>query len=146
MKITTFDPVIISRRADETIRLFEELGFEKTHTRTVASDTETEIAFYKDLGVEKTDAAAGSSNISVVIMKDADGHHVEVNDAKEIPQDFVQIRMNVDDLEKACDILTAHGFRNTRGNDRIEVKKARGAMMVSPSGLRILVIKHLREE
>ena len=32
MKITTFNPLIVSQNADEIISLFEELGFEKRHT------------------------------------------------------------------------------------------------------------------
>jgi predicted RNA binding protein YcfA (HicA-like mRNA interferase family) len=31
MKITTFDPIIVSPKADDVIKVFEELGFEKTH-------------------------------------------------------------------------------------------------------------------
>ncbi len=145
MKITTFDPVIISRKADEAIRLFEELGFETIHTRTLAAGTQGEIEFYRDLGIEKTDAA-GRNDITVSIMKDADGHNVEVANAKDVPQDIVHIRMNVDDFDEACDILTAHGFHNTRGEDRIKAKKAKGSMMVSPSGFRILVLKHLKDD
>ena len=35
MKITTFNPLIVSQNADEVIALFEELGFEKRHTPLV---------------------------------------------------------------------------------------------------------------
>ena len=38
MKITTFDPLIVSPEAADTIKVFEALGFEKTH----APATETE--------------------------------------------------------------------------------------------------------
>lgn len=31
MKITTFDPLIVSAEAEAAIKLFEELGFEKSH-------------------------------------------------------------------------------------------------------------------
>ena len=31
MKITTFNPLIVSQNADEIVSLFEELGFEKRH-------------------------------------------------------------------------------------------------------------------
>ena len=31
MQITTFNPMILSSKADEIIKLFEELGFEKRH-------------------------------------------------------------------------------------------------------------------
>ena len=35
MKITTFNPLIVSKDAESIITLFEELGFEKRHTPTV---------------------------------------------------------------------------------------------------------------
>ena len=139
MKITTFDPVIISREADGIIRLYEELGFARAHTRILDPDSPSSMDFYRDLGYD----IDPSDSISIAIMKDADGHKVEVADAKDIPQDMVHIRMNVDDFEAAYDTLVAHGFTNTRGDAQLEAKKAKGAMMVSPSGFRILIIKHI---
>ena len=32
MQITTFNPMILSPKADEVIKLFEDLGFEKRHS------------------------------------------------------------------------------------------------------------------
>lgn len=33
MKITSFNPLIVTKDAESAVRLFEELGFEKRHTR-----------------------------------------------------------------------------------------------------------------
>ena len=33
MKITTFNPLILTKEADNIIALFEELGFEKRHNK-----------------------------------------------------------------------------------------------------------------
>ena len=33
MQITTFNPMILSKNADEIIKLFEELGFRRRHTK-----------------------------------------------------------------------------------------------------------------
>ncbi len=33
MKITTFNPLIVTTQAEETIKLFEEMGFERHHTK-----------------------------------------------------------------------------------------------------------------
>ena len=33
MQITTFNPMILSPKADEVIKLFEDLGFEKRHQK-----------------------------------------------------------------------------------------------------------------
>ena len=39
MQITTFNPMILSPKADEVIALFEELGFEKHHTPVTQTET-----------------------------------------------------------------------------------------------------------
>ncbi len=38
MQITTFNPMILSKNADEIIKLFEELGFEKNTRRTALTE------------------------------------------------------------------------------------------------------------
>ena len=39
MKITTFDPLIVSKKADDAVSFFEKIGFERTHNPV----TETSI-------------------------------------------------------------------------------------------------------
>ncbi len=39
MKITTFDPLIVSKKADDVIAVFEALGFETTHAPVTATET-----------------------------------------------------------------------------------------------------------
>ena len=125
MKITTFDPLIVSPKAADAIKVFEELGFVKTH----APVTETEY------GENHT-----------VRMKDSNGFHVDVSQVDFVPQDVTMIRMNVDDFEEAYRILTEHGFINTRGDDTIDTKSAKAATMVAPSGFRIALVKHIKKE
>ena len=125
MKITTFDPLIVSPKAADAIKVFEALGFEKTH----APVTETET------GENHT-----------VRMKDANGFHVDVSQVDSFQQDVTYIRMNVDDFEEAYSILTAHGFTNTRGDGTLDTKSAKEATMVSPSGFRIALVKHIKKE
>ena len=139
MKITTFDPVIITQKADDIISLYEKLGFIRIHTRVLNTDEPSAMNFYRDLGYD----IDPSSDITIVLMKDDDGHIVEVVDAKDIPHDIMHIRLNVDNFEETYNTLVAHGFKNTRGDEQINESKAKGAMMVSPSGLRILIIKHI---
>ena len=124
MQITTFNPMILSPKADEVIALFEELGFEKHHTPV----TQTETA-----------------QIQSTRMEDANDNHVDVADLKNIPQDIMFIRMNVDDFEEAYNILVAHGFKNTRGDSSIETKSSKAATMVSPSGFTISLVQHIRK-
>ena len=34
MKITGFNPMIVTAKADDVVKVFEDLGFEKSHTKT----------------------------------------------------------------------------------------------------------------
>ena len=52
--------------------------------------------------------------------------------------------MNVDDFDEAYGILTAHGFTNTRGDGTVDTKSSKAATMVSPSGFRIVLVKHIK--
>ena len=124
MKITTFDPLIISPKAEDAINVFKDLGFEKTH----APVTETE-----------------SGEVLTIRMKHENGYHVDVADAKSFPRDETIIRMNVDDFDEAYNILIAHGFKNTRGDKTLDTKSAIAATMVSPTGFKIALVKHIKK-
>ena len=39
MKITTFDPIIVTKQFDEVVGLFEALGFEKKHAPVTDTGT-----------------------------------------------------------------------------------------------------------
>ncbi len=123
MKITTFDPMILSADAENITKLFEELGFEKTHSPV-------------------TDTQQGE--ITTVRMKYEKGFHVDIANVP-VAQDNTLIRMNVDDFDEAYKILTANGFKNTRGDDTVNTKTSQAATMVSPCGLTIVLVKHIKK-
>lgn len=123
MKITTFDPMIVSPKAADVIALFEQLGFEQTHAPVTTIET---------------------GDVKDVRMKHPEGYHVDVADMEILPQDMTLIRLNVDNFEEAAEILIAHGFKNTRGDGKIETKSSKAATMVSPSGFRISLIEHIK--
>ena len=80
MKITTFNPQIMTRNADALIHLFEELGFEKRHTKE----------------------GIGELDVTGIRMKDADGNYLDISQSDEAPEhDLVAIRMNVDNFDEA---------------------------------------------
>ena len=56
-----------------------------------------------------------------------------------------RLYVNVDNFEEAYEILKKHGFTNTRGDGTIDTKSATAATMVSPSGFRISLIKHIKK-
>lgn len=127
MKITTFNPMIVTNHFEEITGLFEALGFERRHapSGTAAS------------GNEYTDCR----------MKDANGFYVDVAaTSAQIPQDITSIRMNVDDFDAAYQLLTDHGFRTATGKPATETDSSKGLLMLSPSGFGITLVKHIRKE
>lgn len=123
MKITSFNPLIVTKNAEETIKFFEELGFERRHQKT---------------GINGKD-------ITSVTMKDANGFRVDVTKA-DVPQDISTIRMNVRDFDEAYEFLTANGFKNAQGDRVTDTGSSKATMMVSPSGFAINLIEHIRKE
>ena len=123
MKITTFNPMILSKHADEIIALFEELGFERRHQ------------------VDNID----DKDISSVRMKDANGFYLDVARVESLPRDMTTMRMNVSDFDEANELLKEHGFKNARGEDHtIDSKSARSCLMISPSGFSIQLTQHIK--
>ena len=124
MKITTFDPIIVTSHFDEVVALFEALGFEKRH----APITDT-----------------GNREVRSYRMKNEDGYHVDIADVKDQPQDMMYIRINVDNFEEAYEIFMKHGFTNTRGDGTIDQKASKTAALISPSGFRVALVHHIKE-
>ena len=124
MKITTFNPQIMTRNADALIHLFEELGFEKRHTKE----------------------GIGELDVTGIRMKDADGNYLDISQSDEAPEhDLVAIRMNVDNFDEAYQLLKSNGFRNFYGNHMVENETSKSAVMISDSGFAINLIQHIKE-
>ena len=125
MKITSFNPLIVTKDAESAVKMFEELGFERNHTITV-----------QDKG----------SDITTVCMKDSGGFRVDVAQANAVPQDITLIRMNVDDFDEAYKFLTDRGFKSTSGSDKtVDTRTNRSIMMVSPSGFAFDLCQHIKD-
>jgi hypothetical protein len=125
MKITSFCPFIATSHAHELIRLFGELGFERRHTKEGI-----EIARRED---------------TVIRMKDANGFYVDILQPEGgLDSDMTGIRMNVDDFDEAYRMLREHGFKNVYGEETVETKTSKAAMMNSPSGFSVCIIQHVK--
>lgn len=125
MKITTFNPQIVTKNAEPLIKLFEELGFERRH---------------KQDGI-------GDFDVTAIRMKDANGFYLDISQVDaEIPHDMVSIRMNTDDFEKAYDMLVEHGFKNIYGDRSIPSKSAKSAMMISSTCFAVNLIQHIKND
>ena len=126
MQITTFNPAIITKDAESVIKLFEELGFERRHTKTGIND----------------------DDITSVRMRytneDGKVFHVDITQAP-VPRDMTAIRMNVRDFDEAYKFLEEKGFKNAQGDKITNTPYSVATMMVSPSGFAINVGEHIRK-
>ena len=123
MKITSFNPLIVTKDAESAIALFEELGFARRHTKE----------------------CIGIDNATDVRMKDANGFHVDVTQGT---GEWTMIRMNVDNLEEAIAFLEARGFHKARhavANKTIDTGSSMFNIMVSASGFILAVSQHIKD-
>ena len=126
MKITSFHPSIVTKNAEETIALFEALGFERRHTKTGINDHVTSVTM-KYTG------------------EDGKEFRVSISDAP-VPQDITSIRMNIRDFDEAYQFLEERGFKNAQGDKITDTGTSKATMMVSPSGFPINISEHIRKE
>ena len=123
MKITSFNPLIATKDAASAIKLFEELGFERRHTKE----------------------GIGKDNATDVRMKDANGFHLDVSQGD---GEWMMIRMNVDNLEEAIAFLEERGFHKARhaaANETVDTGSSKFNIMVSASGFILAVSQHIKE-
>ncbi len=123
MKITSFNPLIVTARQAEYQEMFEALGFEKRHNKV----------------------SGVSEDINTVNLKDSNGFRVDITNYAGMERDMTIIRMNVDDLDEAYNLLSAHGFI-ARDGSRSLTPSSKSVLMVSPSGFAIDIVKHIKEE
>ncbi len=123
MRITGFNPLIVTKDAEAVIKLFEELGFERRHS---------------------LNANTGKADFTNVRMKDASGFYVDVSNVP-VPQDITLIRMNVDDFDEAYQFLLSKGFTNPSGDMTVDTKTNKSCMMKSPTGYAFDLCQHIKD-
>ena len=127
MKITSFNPSIVTRDIESVVSVFEALGFDKKHNPTGTSAIGNKYVSYR--------------------MTDASGFHVDVsNTTAPMERDQITIRMNVDDFDEAYAFLTARGFKNAQGGTVTNTGSAKACILYSPSGFGITLIQHIKKE
>ena len=125
MKITSFNPQIITKDAEAVVRLFEALGFERRHIK-------------EDIG---------DLSVTGIRMKDENGFYLDISESDQLPVDCIEaIRMNVDNFDEAYEFLTDRGFTNPRGGQTVDTKTNKSCMMKSPSGFAFDLCQHITEE
>ena len=123
MKITSFNPVIMTTDKPGAIKLFEGLGFSRKHTKNGLDERE---------------------DIVSVRMENEGGFHVDIVETKNIKQDAVGIRMNVDDFDAAVEFLQSRGFRPTT-KDPVVDATSKSFGMLSPTGYQIGLVHHIKK-
>ena len=124
MKITTFNPQIITKDAESVAALFEELGFERRHDQK----------------------GIGEFGVRDIRMKDANGFYLDISQPAGYERpDATGIRMNVRDFDEAYDLLVSRGFKNVYGDDTVKTKSSKSAFLIAPSGFGINLVEHLRK-
>ena len=123
MKITTFNPSIITKDAGPDMAVFEALGFRQTHNKA-----------------ENVDVAFSAHR-----MKDENGFHVDVVEVPVIPQTYSAIRINVDDYDEAYAFFMSRGFREARGFAPGTTASSKYAYLVSPTGFIIDLCEHIKK-
>ena len=120
MKITTFNPLIVTKDAENVIKLFEALSFEKRHS---------------------LDANTGAEDFTNVRMKNADGFYVDISNVP-VPQDMTLIRMNVDDFDEGEKFLSSKGFKMASKQSKpYETSSCKCVAFRSEAGVIILLVK-----
>ena len=122
MKITAFNPLILTPHAAEAVALFEELGFVQAHSKT---------------GIE--------GGIASYDLKYGEDFRVDVAQVDAQPQDMTVIRMNVRDFDEAYDFLISKGFKNVNGDKVTDTGSSKATLMISPSGFGISLAEHIRK-
>ena len=115
--------MIVTKDAEAAIKVFEDLGFQRRHTK-------------KDI--------EGGQNTNFA-MKDANGNRVNIASSERVPQDLMSINVNVDDFDEAYEFFTSHGFKNTRGDKITRTSSSVDAFLVSPSGFAITLTQHINK-
>ena len=124
MKITSFNPQIITKDAEAVVRLFEALGFERRHIK-------------EDIG---------DLSVTGIRMKDENGFYLDISESDQLPVDCIEaIRMNVDNFDEAYRLLEDHGFKNFYGDRKVENPTSISAMMIAPSGFAVNLVQHIRK-
>ena len=125
MKITSFNPMIVTEKSEEIIAFFEELGFEKKHKKKSTDNEE----------------------IYNTILEDSNSFKLDIIQTNELPQgkDIMAIRINVDDFDEAYAFLLERGFKNIHGDKISDTGTSRTAILLSPSGFAIDLLQHIKE-
>ena len=124
MKIKGFCPLIVTKDPEATVKVFEELGFERRHTKKDIED----------------------GTVTSYAMKDQNGFRINIAASDNMEKDLTSMSVNVDNFQEAYDFLISKGFVNPRGDKVTDTSSSRATMLISPSGFPITISEHIKKE
>ena len=125
MKISAFNPTVLTSNPENVLDLFKDFGFEIRHN-------------------DKAEEGLATGSYR---LKDENGFYIDITSSEHFPKDMTLIRMSVDNFEEGYKLLEKHGFKNALGeNEIIKTPHWIGADMVSDSGLRIMLMHHIKKD
>ena len=123
MKITSFNPMIITNRAEEVLKVFEQWGFNKKHAPTLTMASGTEFTDYR--------------------LQSEEGFYMDVASIDmPLPMEVPAIRINVDDFDEAYRMLTEVGYKPTHEGAFMENEHSKSVALVGPIGFTIYLVQH----
>lgn len=122
MKVTGFRPLLITKDAEAAAKVFEDLGFQRRHSKKNIDDGQFES----------------------IIMRDAEGNRMVVLQSNNVQKDITAVSMNVDNFQEAYDFFIAHGFKNSRGEKVTDTGTSATTLLLSPSGFPIMLTQHIK--
>ena len=128
LKVTSYYPEIFVKNIEKATESYvNDLGFSVTHKHVNGEST------YVMLKNEYGD------RIALISFPD-----------DSVPEGIYAIRMNVSNINEGVEYFLVRGYRNPgstlRGGEKDIHGKARYEMMVSPDGVRVDVVEHIKDE
>ena len=122
MKLSAFNPLILTENAADTLALFEELGFEQKHLKS---------------GFDETNTVSH-------VLENPDGFHIDIVEVASMPRDLSAIRLTVDNFDEAYDFLISRGFKNIQGDKATDTGSSKATLLFSPSGFAVSLAEHYK--
>ena len=128
MKVTSYYPEIFTKDIDKTVDSYvNDLGFSVKHRQL--NDNSTYIILQNEHG----------DRVALISFPDSD-----------LDEGFYAMRMNVSDINEAIEYFLVRGYRNpgstARGGRHDIHGNGRYEIMISPEGVRVDIVKHLKTE
>ena len=127
MKITTFNPMIVTNRPEEVLKYFEMFGFTKKHAPTMKMQNGEEFTDYR--------------------LETENGFSMDVAAiSTPLPMEGPALRMNVDDFDEAYKMLTDCGYKATHEGGIVETEHSKSVALIGPVGFTIYLVQHIKKE